>query len=62
MEEGASDACLNRRGQGKEIKQKCKEALSGKRVGVKEKASVHNFPYSIFSCPASGSLDRVLHV
>lgn len=40
--EGASDACLNIRGQGEEIKQEFKEALSGKRVRVKEEASVHN--------------------
>lgn len=44
MGEGASDACLNIRGQGKEIKQEFKEAPSGKRARVKEKASVHNFP------------------
>lgn len=42
MGEGASDACLNIRGQGEEIKQEFKEALSGKRVRVKEEASVHN--------------------
>lgn len=42
MGEGASDACLNIRGQGKEIKQEFKEALNGKRVRVKEEASVHN--------------------
>lgn len=33
MGEGASDACLNIRGQGKEIKQEFKEALNGKREG-----------------------------
>lgn len=42
MGEGASDACLNIRGQREEIKQEFKEALSGKRVSVKEEASVHN--------------------
>ena len=31
MGEGANDACLKIRGQGKEIKQEFKEALSGKR-------------------------------